>query len=74
MGTCSSEEGAQIFALLSDQGTAASETALCDRHVGDPMWREIAFRYAADCGDIRLPQDFTDCTGNEALSCLADYD
>ena len=57
-----------MFALLTDQGTAASETALCGIHVNDSTATTAALVEARE--DVPLPQDFNDCSGNDALRCI----
>lgn len=58
----------RMFALLSDQGTAMSLTALCDRCVTTLANCTTARNTAAAEGDWN-GHDFVDCTENEALSC-----
>lgn len=64
----------KIFALVSNPGTACSETALCAAHMTKDE-QELAVRvsqigwgkagpYAAD-----IANGFVDCTGNETLEC-----
>lgn len=63
-----------IYALLTNQGTAASETALCSEHEKDEACRFAAFGAAQPVGDG--PDDFAedvyfvDCTGNDQLACI----
>jgi hypothetical protein len=55
-----------IYALLTDDGTAASETALCERHLKDSRAREDAWLAAGE----DIPEgDFADCSGNDYLRC-----
>lgn len=56
----------KMLALTSDQGTAMSETAICDTH--PEAERDTLKRLAARSGDWDHG-DFHDCTGNEALTC-----
>ena len=58
-----------MYALLSDQGTACSETALCNECYKDSENRAYAFEQAASSDDIPHPWDFVDCSGNDALDC-----
>jgi hypothetical protein len=65
-----------MFALVTDQGTAASETALCAHHIRNPLARREA-RQAADkdvpwrgTGPYGSAAPFVDCTGNDALECI----
>jgi hypothetical protein len=53
-----------MIARLTDQGTAAAETALCPEH--DTPTNRGTFGIAADT-DVTGP--WTDCTGNDELSC-----
>ncbi len=57
----------RMFALVSDQGTACSETALCEKCHATSKHRAAIERKAAR--DIPNPRDWHDCTGNEALEC-----
>lgn len=57
-----------MFALLDNQGTAAAETALCSVHVNDSASMTEAILAARE--DVPLPQDFNDCSGNDALECI----
>jgi len=62
-----------MYALLSNQGTAMAETALCAEHVADEDCRFEAFGNApagSDPDSAPLDADFEDCTGNDALSCI----
>lgn len=61
-----------MFALLTDQGTSASETALCAEHRHDPKGEQRARDNAAAAGDVRLPYTsaFADCSGHPDLRCL----
>jgi hypothetical protein len=60
-----------MYALTTPQGTAAAETALCEKHVKVQEDRDRA-RFAADRADFPEPDrvDFQDCTGNDALECV----
>lgn len=60
----------RIWAILTEQGTAMSETSLCDEHL-TPSNRVEAIRDAdLDMGLVWLQDDpFVDCSGNEALEC-----
>jgi len=58
----------KLLALVSEQGTACSETALCDScHRAHPGQRiKIQEKAARDIPD---PRNWHDCTENEALTC-----
>lgn len=58
-----------IFALVTTQGTAASEAALCPTHVLDPAFQDEARVLGLSAGLAGL--DFKDCSGNEELRCIA---
>lgn len=57
-------------ALLSDQGTAMAETALCEVHHVSPDARAGAMMLASIDGDWDKG-NFHDCTGNDQLFCIA---
>lgn len=60
-----------MYALVTLDGTACSETALCDACYSDPRYRTLARRCAYE--DV-MPVTFEDCTGNDALACIVcDY-
>ena len=57
-----------MIALLSDQGTAMAETALCETHnKGLTCARVYAEATSIPDWDGR---GFRDCTGNDALQCV----
>lgn len=62
----------KMYALLSDQGTAAIETALCERCMGDPKMSKQARQQAEQSSLNDVPPDapFRDCTENDALQCI----
>lgn len=61
-----------MYALVNDQGTAMSETALCGRCYFWPSNRVAAKRAAGIAPDaVNVPHTFTDCTLNDELACQA---
>jgi hypothetical protein len=58
-----------MLALVSDQGTACAETALCEHCHSNAKRRAAVEKLAAGIDDIPNPRDWHDCTGNEALQC-----
>lgn len=66
----------KIFALVSNQGTACPETALCSQHMTSDN-KDLSVRVSQigfgktgpDAADIA--RGFVDCTGNENLACQA---
>lgn len=60
----------RMHALVTGQGTAASETALCSTH-DTPQKRAEVERAVPGGSDILLGS-WQDCTGNEELSCVAE--
>jgi hypothetical protein len=61
----------RMYALLTNQGTAAGESALCERHHADSGLRDEARVLTNAGGDVDVTQPFVDCTGNDALQCIA---
>ena len=67
----------KMYALLSDQGTACGETALCGKCYETVGNRDLARKGATDplhAGDPAISEAFTDCGdphngGNDALLC-----
>jgi hypothetical protein len=62
-----------IYALVTRQGTAMPETALCDEHEKDEDCRFTAFAHAPHGGgrdDTDEDALFVDCTNNELLACI----
>lgn len=59
----------KMFAMVTTQGTAMSETALCAAHYVEPF---IGFARVVGEGaeDIGSDTSFHDCTGNEELACV----
>jgi hypothetical protein len=56
-----------MFALLNNQGTAASETALCAEHFEDADARaEVVF---VSGSDVIIPQEFQEIFFNPELKC-----
>jgi hypothetical protein len=62
-------ESFKMFAMVTNQGTAMSETALCSEHYVDPY---IGFARATGEGadDIGEDRTFHDCTDNDELACV----
>lgn len=59
-----------MYALVSNQGTACGETALCNEHY-TPMHRLfVTHNRLSDGPDAPIPDDWHDCTGNDALECI----
>jgi len=58
----------KMLALVSDQGTACAETALCEKCHGGKH-RATIEKKAAEIDDIPNPTDWQDCTGNDCLQC-----
>ena len=56
--------------LLTDQGTAAAETALCKNCYPDEANQGYAREMASQADDIDPESNFVDCTGNDALECI----
>lgn len=56
-------------ALVTDQGTAAQEAALCDECFKDEANQAYAREQASQSDDVNADSEFVDCTGNDALSC-----
>jgi hypothetical protein len=67
----------RVYALLTDQGTAALETALCTSHYRNPRCRARAVAVASTdvvaSPDSSIPnvlvEPWSDCTDNDALVC-----
>jgi len=57
----------KMFALISDQETAASETAICGECRSEVS--ETEARLNAH-NDVKDKFTFIDCTGNDALHCI----
>ena len=59
----------RMYAMVTSQGTAMAETALCDEHCVQPF---IGFARVVGEGadDIGPDLGFHDCTGNDALVCV----
>ena len=54
----------EMYARLTREGVAASETAVCGRCIRSASNEQIRTLYADD-----TVTGFEDCSGNEALSC-----
>jgi hypothetical protein len=54
----------RMYAKTTDQGTAASETALCDKHY---TWQNR--ETLEDAADADITGPWVDATGNDALEC-----
>ena len=59
-----------MFALLSDQGTACAETALCETCYKDSENRAYASEQGSQAGDIPDVLTFENCGDNTMLFCL----
>lgn len=69
------ETKTQIFALLSKQGTACSETAVCLGCLAHGVARRIernlrSYNNSADPDSPQIAGGWKDCSGNEALQCV----
>lgn len=67
----SEDDTRTIYALLTGQGTAAPETALCETHYDDDHREPIedaAERRAGD-PDMPIPGTWSDCSANPELEC-----
>ena len=62
----------EIYALLSEQGTACAETALCEQHYTaewrNAIWHQTASGYGAE---HPVYNSWEDCTENDVLECFA---
>ena len=60
-----------IFALLSDQGTACAETALCNVcfNLSDDAGQSYKGKIESQQSNDVVPDSWADCTDNDALSC-----
>ena len=56
-----------IYALVTDQGTATPETALCSAHMTPEHMR--AMQEQASESDIDFERGFVEATGNDELVC-----
>ena len=56
-------------ALVTEQGTATQETALCDLCYPKPENQGYAREMASRTDDINPESKFVDCSGNDALEC-----
>ena len=54
-------------ALVTEQGTACAETALCDKCYAVPENRANAI---AERWEDAIRDSWTDCTGNDACPCI----
>lgn len=66
----------KMFALCTDQGTAASETFLCNTCYTILANRNYAREQAAQSDDTDPTSKFVDCTANDASDCCicGDFD
>ena len=55
--------------LLTEQGTATPETALCETCYPNNANQGYAREMASRTDDINPKSDFTDCSENEAVQC-----
>lgn len=60
----------KMFALVSDQGTAMHETALCGKCHAVPENQGYAEDQASMADDWDKEEGWHDCTGNEYLQCI----
>jgi hypothetical protein len=60
-----------IYALVSNQGTALADAALCGECYGDPDERRWARSTASAYEDWDQAADFVEATGNDQLACLS---
>ena len=58
-----------MFALISEQGTACAETALCQQCYAVPGGRAYASEMGSQADDIPNVTEFHDCSENDALEC-----
>lgn len=59
----------KMWALMSEQGTAASETSLCAECFPDPDNQAYAREMAAQSDDVNPESGFLDFSDNYALHC-----
>lgn len=57
-----------IWALVTEQETATTETALCAEHLKSESARSQAIA-SADT-DVDVDRGFVDCSGNDQLACI----
>lgn len=55
--------------LVTDQGTAAAETGLCEKCYRDSANQGYAREMASQSDDVDPNSDFVDCSGNDAVEC-----
>ena len=55
--------------LVSDQGTAAGETGLCEVCYKDTANQGYAREMASQSDDVDPKSNFIDCSGNDAMEC-----
>ena len=58
----------RMFALVTKQGTAAEETALCETHFTEEHKAQIS-PWSGQGTDEVVPDSWRDCTGNDVLTC-----
>ena len=59
----------RMYAMVSDQGTACNETALCSEHYTPENKAEIEAEYCHGISDEPISGSWVDCTGNDYLMC-----
>lgn len=59
----------KFFALVSDQETAAAETALCGTCYNKKENRDYVREMASQSSDVNPESGFVDCSQNDALEC-----
>lgn len=61
----------KLYALTTNQGTAAKETGLCSDDVLVVPALELVIELATKAGDIRMNEAaFVDVTGNSEIACI----
>lgn len=59
----------KMHALVSDQGTAAIEAALCENCFKEEANKKYAREMASQSDDVNPEGNFVDCSENDALKC-----
>lgn len=59
-----------MFALVTDQGTAMHETALCGNCYPNEQNKGYAEEQAHMAGDWDEKENWHDCSGNDYLQCI----
>ena len=58
-----------MMVLVTDQGTAAAETGLCEKCYTDYANQGYAREMASQSDDVDRDGKFVDCSENDAVSC-----